>query len=236
MGNWNLIAAVISQRDYANIGPLGRNPVYMENSMVPNGHLQLQYIGKKNTFGFAADYKVIRPQLITDSNIVSDERLGSYAFMAYYKWTNKKFEYKMKAIYGQNLSEQLMMGGYAVAQTDPLTGIQEYTPTNHFFIWGDILYKKKLKKITLIPALFAGFTQNLGTSKDATGPFYAVGANIDQMYRIAPSFSVKSGNVMVSMEWEYSHVMYGDIKLNGMVENTHAVASNRILLTGFYFF
>ena len=41
---------------------------------------------------------------------------------------------------------------------------------------------------------------------------------------------------MFSLEWEYSHVMYGDIQLNGTVANTHAVASNRILLTGFYFF
>jgi hypothetical protein len=235
-GNWNIIAAVISQRDYASIGPNGRNPMYMENSMVPNGHLQFQYAGKKNTFGFAADYKVIRPQLVSDSNIVSDERLGSYAFMTYYKWKNKAWEFKTKAILGQNLSEQLMMGGYAVASIDTNTAIQKYTPTNHFFIWSDIIYRKKINNITLIPAFFAGFTQNLGTSQDAVGPYYSVGANIDQMYRFAPSFSVKSGNTMFSLEWEHSHVMYGDIQLNGTVKNTHAVASNRFLLTGFYFF
>ena len=231
-----LIAAVLSQRDYANIGPQGRTPIYMENSMVPNGHIQLQYANKKSTFGIAADYKVIRPQMVSDSNIVSDERLGTYAFMAYYKWTNNVWEYKMKAIYGQNLSEQLMMGGYAVSSIDPITAIQKYTPINHTFIWADLIYKKKLKRITLIPGLFACFTQNLGTSEDATGPFYSVGANIDQMYRVAPSISVRSGNIMVSTEWEYSHVMYGDIKTNGMVHNTHAVANNRFLLTGFYFF
>jgi len=236
LGRWNIIAAVISQRDYASIGPNGRNPMYMENSMVPNGHLQLQYVGKKNIFGFAADYKVIRPQLVSDSNIVSDERLGSFAFMIYYKWMHKAWEFKAKSLLGQNLSDQLMMGGYAVASIDKQTGIQKYTPTNHFFLWGDVLYKKKLKRITLIPGLFAGFTQNLGTSQDAIGPYYSVGADIDQMYRIAPSFSVKSGNVMVSLEWEYSHVMYGDIKANGMVGNTHAVVNNRLLLTGFYFF
>ena len=234
--NWNIIAAIISQRDYASIGPYGRNPMYMENSMVPNGHLQLQYAKKTNTFGIAADYKVIRPLLVTDSNVVSDARLGSYAFMIYYKWRGKNWEYKLKSIYGQNLSEQLMMGGYAVANTNPLNGIQEYTPTNHFFLWGDILYRKKLENTTLIPGLFAGFTQNLGTTVNATGPYYSAGANIDKMYRIAPSLSIKSGNVMVSVEWEYSHVMYGDIQLNGTVANTHAVASNRILLTGFYFF
>ncbi|MCK5856647.1 MAG: hypothetical protein KAG64_04110 [Bacteroidales bacterium] len=234
--NWNIIAAVISQRDYASIGPYGRNPMYMENSMVPNAHLQLQYEGKRNIFGIAADYKVIRPMLVSDSNIVSEKRLGSYAFLAYYRWSNKVWEFKAKSIYGQNLSDQLMMGGYAVASTDVQTGIQDYTPTNHFFIWGDVLYRKKLKRITIISGFFAGFTQNLGTSQNAEGPYYAVGANIDQMYRVAPSFSVKSGNTMFSLEWEYSHVMYGDIKLNGMVENTHAVASNRVLLTGFYFF
>jgi hypothetical protein len=81
-----------------------------------------------------------------------------------------------------------------------------------------------------------GFTQNLGTSQDAVGPYYSVVASIDQMYRFAPSFSVKSGNTMFSLEWEHSHVMYGDIQLNGTVKNTHAVASNRFLLTGFYFF
>ena len=235
-GKWNFIAAVISQRDYSNIGPQGRNPAYMQNSMVPNGHLQLQYVGNKNTFGIAADYKSIRPQMLSDSNFISNEQLGSYAFMAYYKWTNTKLEYKMKALYGQNLSDQLMLGGYAVASIDPITAIQKYTPTNHFFIWADILYKKKLKKVTLIPGFFMGYSKNLGTSKDAIGPYYAVGANIDQMYRLAPSFSVKSGNTMFSFEWEHSHVMYGDIQLDGTVANTHAVAGNRFLLTGFYFF
>jgi len=233
---WNIIAAILSQRDYASIGPKGRNPMYMENSLIPNGHLQLQYAGDKNTFGLAADYKVIRPQLVTDSNVVSDELLGTYAFMAYYKWKNKNFEYKMKAIYGQNLSDQLMLGGYAVQNIDPQTGVMKYTATNHFFIWSDFIYRKQYEKLTIIPAFFVGYSKNLGNTKDATGPYFAVGANIEHIYRIAPSFSVKSGNTMFSLEWEYSHVMYGDIQLNGTVANTHAVASNRILLTGFYFF
>ena len=235
-GNLKLILAAISQRDYSNLGPEGRNPVYMENSMVPNGHIQLQYHGKKSTFGLAADYKIIRPELVSDSNIVSDERVGSYAFMAYYKWTNKKWTYKFKTTYGQNLTDQLMMGGYAVASIDSANGIKSYTPTNNLFLWTNIVYRKEFEKVTLIPAIFAGYTKNLGTTEDAIGPYYATGANIDQMYRISPSFSIKSGNVMVSLEWEYSHVMYGRIMQNGLVANTHAVANHRILLTGFYFF
>jgi hypothetical protein len=235
-GSLDLMLAAITQRDYANSGPLGRNPLYMENSMVPNGHIQLRYSAGKSTFGIAGDYKIIRPELVSDSNYVSDERLGSYAFMAYYKWANKNWTWKLKGTYGQNLTDQLMMGGYAVASVDSVTGIKKYTPTNNLLLWTNVVWRKELKKISLIPAVFAGYSKNLGTSEDAIGPYYATGADIDQMYRIAPSISIKSGNVMVSLEWEYSHVMYGDIQADGKVSNTHAVVNNRFLITGFYFF
>jgi len=236
IGNFKMIVAALAQRDYSNIGPLGRDFSYLSNSLIPNLHLQFQYQRKAFTLGAAADWKALRPRLITDSNIITKSTVSGLSYMAYFKIKKKNFEWKTKAIYGQNLTEHLLLGGYAVAAIDSLTDVRTYTPTNHIFLWTDFLFTKKYKRFTLFPRLFLGYAKNLGTSVDNTGIYYATGSNIDIMYRVAPSISIKSGNTMFSLEWEVTQVNYGDIKVSGLISNTHSVTNHRFLLTGFYFF
>ncbi len=235
-GNLKMIAAALAQRDYSNIGPLGRDFSYLSNNLIPNLHLQFQYQRKAFTFGAAADWKALRPRLVTDSNIITKSTVSGLSYMAYFKIKKKNFEWKTKAIYGQNLTEHLLLGGYAVAAIDSLTDVRTYTPTNHIFLWTDFLFTKKYKRFTLFPRLFLGYAKNLGTSVDNVGIYYATGSNIDIMYRVAPSISIKSGNTMFSLEWEITQANYGDMEISGLISNTHSVTNHRILLTGFYFF
>ncbi len=235
-GNLKLIGAALAQRDYSNIGPLGRDFSYMSNNLVPNLHLQLQYRKNDITFGAAADWKAIRPRLVTDSNIITKSTVSGLSYMAYLKYKKKNFEWKTKAIYGENLTEHLLLGGYAVAAIDTFTDSRTYTPTRHIFIWTDFLFTKKFDRVTLYPRLFLGYAQNLGTPENNTGLYYATGADIDKMYRVAPSISAKSGNTMFSFEWEITRADYGDLDTAGLISNTHSVINHRFLLTGFYFF
>jgi hypothetical protein len=229
--NFNANIALLTQRDNASDGPMGFSGVYMRNALIPNIHLQLQYKNKKHVAGIAADWKTLRPRLVTDSLYITKQQVSSYAFMGYWKYSNNLFTWKCKSIYGQNLTEHLLMGGYAVHSFDSITATETYTPTNNLFVWGNILYGKKY-----VFGLFGGFAKNLGTSDTNIGKYYARGADIDYVYRIAPSFSWVTHPLQISFEPEYTVAAYGTPNNKGVVENSKEIANLRLLLTFLYFF
>jgi hypothetical protein len=228
--NMSVQLAILAQRDNASDGPLGYNGVYMRNALVPNVHVQVQYKLPSHVFGLAADWKTLRPRLASDSIITTDQ-ISSYSGMAYWKYTHDSFVWRFKTIFGQNLTEHLLLGGYAVQQFDSLTGRETYTPTNHLFVWGNLQYGRKI-----VFGLFGGYAHNFGTSHENTGKFYSRGADIAYMYRVAPSISWVSNKVQISFEPEYTAAAYGKPDLKGVVQETHEVANLRLLLTFFYFF
>lgn len=228
--DFSLQLAFLAQRDNANDGPLGYNGVYMRNALVPNIHVQLQYKHTDHVFGVAADWKVLRPRLATDS-IITTDKISGYSGMIYWKYLQESFVWRFKTIYGQNLTEHLLLGGYAVHTFDPAAGRETYTPTNHLFIWGNLQFGK-----TFVFGLFGGYAHNFGTSAENTGKYYSRGADIAYVYRVAPSVSWVSEKVQVSFEPEYTAAAYGTPDNKGIVMNGQEVANLRLLLTFFYFF
>jgi hypothetical protein len=229
--NYNLGFTLISQRDNASDGPAGASPLYLRNSLMPNAHLQLQYKNENHVWGLAADYKVLQPRLETATRLKTNESIGSYAFMAYYKYVKDKFLWSAKTIYGQNLTEHLMMGGYAVQRYDSVSHRETYTPTNHINIWGLLAYGEKIRW-----SLFTGFSKNLGTDEVNTGVYYSRGHDIDYLYRVAPSVSFISGTVQLSTELEYTVAAYGTPNPSGLVKGSEPIGNLRLLFTFFYFF
>ncbi len=229
--NFNLNITLLSQRDNSNDGPLGFDNTYMRNTLVPNMHLQLQYRGDKHVLGVAGDYKLLRPRLFSDSLVKTNETIGSYALMGYWKYSENDFKWQCKGIYGQNLTEHLLLGGYAVRTKDPENGIETYTPTNHAFFWGNVVYGKNIRF-----GFFGGYAKNLGTSHNNTGVYFSRGENIDYLYRIAPSVSFVSNTVKISTELEYTVAAYGEPDISGKIKNSEEVINIRGLLTIFYFF
>jgi hypothetical protein len=151
---------------------------------------------------------------------------------------------KGRVSYGQNLTDHLMLGGYAVKSFDPVTGAEEYTPYNHLSSWLNIIYGKRFKI-----GLFGGYTQNLGTSDlvvrktdfpeyDGLNFIYARGSDIAHIWRVSPTVYYRSGSMMFSLENEYTVAAYGNIDYsdNNLVKNTKAFSNNRIMFTMFYFF
>jgi len=236
LGNLKVIAAILSQRDFTSIGPIGRSYTYLSNSNSPNLHLQIKYHKNKSTLGIAADYKSLRPRQISNKNIIDDNMVQSISYMAYYKWQSKKFIVKAKATWAQNLSDQLVLGGYAVASIDTTTDLRTYTPTQHLLTWIDFDYIIKREKLTFIPGLFLGYAQNFGTLEENKGIYYAAGSTIDNVYRIAPNFSIKANKLMFSIEFEHTIANYGTANTKGIVSNTHSISNNRFLFTTFFFF
>lgn len=238
IGKYEILLAAIAQRDNSNIGPgiNGRDYIYLSNSAVPNLHAQVKYKSEHHFFGVGADYKWLKPALVTSKNIVTSSKIGSYAILAYYKYKKQGFEFKIKSVYGQNLNEHLMLGGFAVETYDSLNGETTYTATNHLNIWSSVAKTVTFKNMDVICSVFAGFSKNFGTSNNNLGIYYALGKDIDRMYRVSPSLTFKSGKVALAIEYELSSASFGTPTTSGIVSNTHDVINHRILGTGFFFF
>ncbi len=231
-----LMLAALSQRDNSCNGPVGRDFSYLSNSLLPNFHGQMKTKIGKSLYGAAFDWKSIMPRMATDSGFYTSARLNSTSAMVFYKYSDEHFTFKTKFIYGQNLTEHLMLGGYAIADIDTLTDSHEYTATEHLFAWGQILYTKKLKRVDIQPGLFFGYAKNLGTTTENLGIYYATGADLDVLLRVSPSINIYSGPMMVSLEWEWTEAFYGVPDKNGLVQNSKPVDNHRFMIGVFYLF
>jgi len=241
MGSFKLIGAAIYQSDYANQGPDGKSTKYLKNSGIPNLHLQLQFMPGDFLFGLAADYKCIQPRTVVDTSItsgtffVADSKLNSFAYMGFFKYQQPKLVVKGKAVYGQNLSESIMPGGYGVSRIDSLNGNEEYTPFNHLYLWANVVYGDKLKV-----GLFGGYTKNLGANEPilVEKRTYGMALDIAYLYRIAPNVTYRIKNFQLGLELEYTVAAYGknDLADYGKVKDTHEVSNTRILFSVSHYF
>jgi hypothetical protein len=236
-----VIASALYQNDYVNSGPLGRSPKYLNQTNFPNLHGQLRMEGNNILVGLAGDYKKLQPRLTytspTTGNIYrTDEKVSSYAFMGYSRIKSDILTFKIKGIYGQNLYEHLLPGGYAVSSVNPDTGYETYTPGNSFHMWSNILIGKKLQF-----GVFGGYYKHLGYEDDIVDDpalIFARGANIDKIYRVSPIILYKFSKLWLWAELENTTAAYGtiDYEDKGKVIDTHNVTNHRFQFSAFLFF
>jgi len=241
LGDFKIIGAAIYQSDYANTGPDGKSAKYIKNSGIPNLHIQLQFNPGNFLFGVAADYKSIQPRTAVDTSLtsgityVTSSKINSISYMGYFKYQKPKFVVKGKAVYGQNLSENIMLGGYGVSSIDSITGIEEYTPFNHLYLWTNVVYGDKFKV-----GLFGGYTKNLGANDHLLDKKrnYGMALDIAYLYRIAPNITYRIKNFQLGLELEYTVAAYGTIDLvdYGKVKKIHEVDNKRILFSVSHYF
>jgi hypothetical protein len=173
------------------------------------------------------------PRLVTTRNVATDASVSSTALLGYAKLVLDPVAVKIEGTYGGNLSDMLMLGGYAVKSIDAVSGIEEYLALKCYSFWGEISTGKDLEL-----ALFAGYSKNCGASDNLTGTFYGRGTDIDAIFRISPRVAWHVGKVRFASEFEYTSAGYGTPNsLNkGTVENVKNVANARLLLAAYYFF
>lgn len=229
-GAMSFIATAYTQRDFQSTGPQGGSSVYMRNAGLPGFHAQAQFQFQGILFGFGGDYKTLKPRTVSDKNYLTDETVSSYAGIAYGKINSGDFSLKVEGVYGQNLTDLLMLGGYAVYEKSLTTGIEKYTNTNTYSVWSELIYGKDVQF-----ALFGGYTKNDGTDKTVTTN-YARGFNIDYIYRVSPRLIINSGKFRVAGEVEYTSAAYGTPDTFGKVQNSKEVANLRVLGAVYLFF
>ncbi len=244
-----LTLSAIHQSDSKSMGP---NPspnesssTYLRNGIVPNLNANLQLVSGAFTVGGSFDFKSLRPRLFTTSlksvvtptpRYVTNERINSYSGMLYMKYYTSNFAIRVKGILGQNLTEHLLLGGYAVSSLDSLTGKETYTPTNHLFLFGNITYGKVVQV-----GIFFGYAKNLGTNENFVSSkdrYYSRGMDIDYMYRVSPSISYIKDRFQISTEVEYTAAAFGSIdNLNkGKILNAKITGNYRVLMVVQYNF
>ena len=225
--------AAIYQMQFMSQGPLGSSASYLKNAKIPNVYAGLENKSKEWISGLGVDLKTIQPQHNT---------ITSVSGVAYAQFTKKKFQASAKAVYGQNLSDHLMLGGYGVSNSSDYK--YEYTNFNTASSWINAVYGKKWQV-----GFFAGYSKNLGTNKPlfetTAGSYTAYGFNtfysstqqlLDQAVRFAPALSYNLPNFKLGLEYDYTTAKYGKLKNNGLVENPYSVANHRVQAAICYFF
>lgn len=230
---FKFIAAALTQRDFQSNGPAGFSSSYLRNNIIPNLHGQIQFGSDGNLAGIAFDYKSLMPRLATTKNISTDETVSSFAASAFFKINLQPITIKAQGVYGGNLADLMMLGGYAIKSTDTTSGKETYTDLKSLSGWIDISTGKEIEF-----GLFAGYTKSLGASDNIVGSYFGRGTSIDNLLRVSPRIQFNSGKTRISTELEYTAAAYGtnDNLDKGKVINTKSVANIRLLLAFFYFF
>ncbi|MGA9117529.1 MAG: hypothetical protein WB626_12195 [Bacteroidota bacterium] len=235
LGEFRLIAAALSQRDFQSSGPLPSDlsSSYLRNAVLPDLHLQVQYASGAALVGAGAGYKRLRPRLVTTRNTEADATVGSAALLAFGRVTAGDLTLKAEGTLGGNLSDLLMLGGYAVRSVDTSTGEESYEPLRSYALWGEISGGKQPEL-----ALFGGYARTLGAAENLEGPLYGRGTTIADIFRISPRIAWEEGKTRFAAEVEHTSARYGtpDPGNRGRPANPRKVSNTRLLLSAYYFF
>jgi hypothetical protein len=256
LGSFRLIGAALSQRDFTSGG--GAAP--LRNSAIPDLNAQLHFNktnadGKREfLIGAGANYKVLLPQLLTtkdDRKYETNEKVAAVSAMAFMKYKTPSVVFKIQGVYGQNLYDLTMLGGYAVsAVIDTNKNTVKYTTVNSYSLWSECILQAKAG---FQYALWAGYTENLGSKDNIIAFSNKVGgtdvtvrgasadnsSDIKRVFRVSPRVVKVTGNLTFALETEYTNAAYAKKDesgrlyrdLNGKITQTENVSNLRLLFS-----
>jgi hypothetical protein len=208
--------------------------------------------GKEFLVGVAGNFKRLIPRLVSDSGYKTTEGINSVAGMAYIKFGFPKVVVKAAGLYGQNMYDYTMIGGYSMDAVGPEEkAFVSYLNITTMDVWAEVMTTGK----KIQGGLFMGYSKNYGiNSKDllnetVTGPYYSRGKDvsgpaskgfqdddIDYLYRISPRIIFNAGKFRIAPEIEYTVAGYGNADGQGRVNDAKPVGNFRFLLGVYYFF
>lgn len=222
--DFTLTAAAIYQTMYKSAGPNGNSIQYQKNAVIPNMFLGIDYLHENLRFGLGGDYKAIKP-ISTLPQLVH-----GFSGIVYGEYKKDDFRVSAKALYGQNLSDHNIIGGYYIDR------FNQYTKYNSFAAYTNICYGN-LHKLSLL----AGYSANLGAQDEIinNGDFYGFGISnnkyIGDLYRISLGYTYNPDNWRIGVELEYHHVTWCEMAL-GQLVNPDRTDALRVGAAAVYFF
>lgn len=234
--NISLMAAASAQFDYSFASA--------HNQTIPDLTINAQFKNDMFIAGASANYKVNQPNISVTGKAKkvyqTDEQIASIAAQVYASLKVGDLKIKASGLYGENMHELLMLGGYFVKTRDTAsTFIEDYSVVKNLSCWGNITYGKKLQG-----NLFVGYSKNLGAAdKDlfnvkGVNTVVGRGSDIDNLIRISPSISYSAGRMQFWLELEHAIAAYGKIDYAdyGKVKDTKSVSNDRIQLSSIFYF
>ena len=246
-------AAALYEMQYASQGPLGTLNCYLKNAIAPDLFVGLENKTTHWTTGAGVDFKTLKPDAMNPATI------SSLSATAYAQYVKNKLQVKAKLTYGENLSDQLMLGGYGVSEyAKDSTTVLSYTNFKNMNGWFNIVYGTKFQV-----GLLLGVSQNLGASENLavnkTKKFTTYGYGfyddatlnpalkktdatyldqqvLDVLYRVAPHVSYNLPNLKFAVEYNFDTADYGKLKADGIPDSWYTVSNNRILASVSYIF
>ena len=242
-----LVGVAASQRDYANDGPdyadstktVANSSQFQRNAIIPDLDFQVQYKAGCLFLGAGADYKTLRPRLYTTKGYDNPDLIKSYAATVFANIMLKAVDIKFQAVWGQNMSDHQMIGGYADASYAPITREVTYTNINTGAAWLNIWTKREHFNF----GVFAGYTKNLGSDASIVAGGLKYGRGFDKtmgdvayIYRVSPMASYTYKNFKVTAEIEYTVAAYGLADANESIAKSTEYKNIRALLAAYYNF
>ena len=137
--------------------------------------------------------------------VLTNEMIGSFNLAANTKLSFGPVIFKVEGIYGQNLTNFVMIGGYGAAENPLIVDDYSYSNINTMSVWSDIAYNSKSVEV----ALFGGFSSNVNASDDYYSLGYTRDENIKSIFRVSPRVVIKSGKVDFGIEYMMTGAKYG---------------------------
>lgn len=231
-GNASLMGALLIHGYHKSKGPAEAQ----RQSGLPDAQLQLKYKTENVFASFTAGYKFLKPRLVTSDGYATDEMIGSYNTSANLKLSFSPVTFKIEGIYGQNLTNFVMLGGYGAAEDPAIVDDYSYSNINTMSIWSDISYTNSKVEV----ALFGGFSSNVNASDDYYSLNYTRGENIKSIFRISPRVVIKSGKLNFGIEYMTTGAKYGEVDFTDaryrFTETDKYTINNRLTFSAKYSF
>ena len=204
-----LVFAALAHGYHASVG----SESAQRDSGLPDIQFQL-HIGNRPNFttGITLGYMWLKPLEATqaDQYYHSNELLGAYNLQWFGRVKSSNLTLQAKAMYGQNMTQYVMIGGYSRLLEDASkTDGFGYTNINSFSGLLEAIYQLSDNWEL---GLFAGSIGALGSSKkvEVNGPFWNTrAANLSRAYRISPRLVYTQNNLMFAVEYLYNTADYG---------------------------
>ena len=215
-GSLELSGIAAFQLDNKSVGPDGGSTAYLRNSCLPELNAQLCFRGEKLYLGAMVNYVLLQPRTSVDiyfphngtdgkETYKTDTKIGSTAVSVFGKLNVSELSLRFQGIYGDNLVEQGLMGGYIEKQN---VEKYEYSNFGTTTFWVDLGRTKGVCR----PGLFAGYgrNNNFGDEIESYATVYGRGFDIEYVWRVQPRVGFYPSDYLnFFAEVEYTNAAYG---------------------------
>ena len=216
LGGLELNGIAAFQLDNKAVGPDGGSTAYLRNSCIPELNAQLCYRTDNLLLGAMFNYVLLQPRTSVDiyfphngtdgkETYKTDTKIGSTAVSVFGKLNVSELSIRFQGIYGDNLVEQGLMGGYI---EKPNVEKYEYSNFGTTTFWVDLGRTKGVCR----PGLFAGYgrNNNFGDEIESYATVYGRGFDIEYVWRVQPRVGFYPSDYLnFFAEVEYTNAAYG---------------------------